>query len=136
MASRRIGPAILLHLPRTPTYHERYALILGARSLEVPAPREIIRTLDRTWRRAAWPLVRRYRDLRADLAWRAMRRLPCRGQHPTSVISDGACDQCRPLLERCYPQGWRYYPGDCCPHGVYVGGCGPDLMCGQCEAGL
>lgn len=23
-----------------------------------------------------------------------------------------------------------------CEHGVYVGGCGADLMCGACEAGV
>jgi hypothetical protein len=34
-----------------------------------------------------------------------------------------------------YPQGWRYYPGDVCRHGKYVGGCGVDLMCGACEMG-
>ena len=34
-----------------------------------------------------------------------------------------------------YPQGWRHYPGDTCRHGVYVGGCGADLMCGACESG-
>ena len=37
--------------------------------------------------------------------------------------------------EREYPQGWRAYPGDVCRHGVYVGGCGADLMCGRCEMG-
>jgi len=34
-----------------------------------------------------------------------------------------------------FPQGWLYYPGDLCPHGVYVGGCGADYMCGHCENG-
>jgi hypothetical protein len=34
-----------------------------------------------------------------------------------------------------YPQGWNYYPGDVCCHGVYVGGCGIDWMCGPCEDG-
>lgn len=34
-----------------------------------------------------------------------------------------------------YPQGWQYYPGDTCPHGVYVGGCGIDHMCMACEMG-
>ena len=36
-------------------------------------------------------------------------------------------------LEKMYPQGWSYYPGDTCQHGVYVGGCGVDWMCIQCE---
>lgn len=36
---------------------------------------------------------------------------------------------------KAYPQGWRYYPGDTCPHGVYVGGSGADYMCGRCEMG-
>ena len=34
-----------------------------------------------------------------------------------------------------YPQGWRYYAGDVCRHGRYVGGCGADLICGPCEMG-
>ena len=45
------------------------------------------------------------------------------------------CDPCDKKNEASYPQGWRYYPGDVCPHGVYVGGCGIDWMCGQCEVG-
>ena len=34
-----------------------------------------------------------------------------------------------------YPQGWNYYPGDVCKHGMYTGGCGVDWMCGPCEMG-
>lgn len=34
-----------------------------------------------------------------------------------------------------YPQGWRHYPGDVCPHGKYVGGVGWDRMCQRCELG-
>lgn len=34
-----------------------------------------------------------------------------------------------------YPQGWRAYPGDICPHGKYTGGSGIDRMCGYCENG-
>jgi hypothetical protein len=45
------------------------------------------------------------------------------------------CDDCRKQWERTYPQGWSYYPGDCCRHGTYVGGCGIDHMCGACEGG-
>ena len=45
------------------------------------------------------------------------------------------CAPCQAEAERRYPQGWRGYPGDICKHGVYVGGCGEDLMCGACEAG-
>jgi hypothetical protein len=61
--------------------------------------------------------------------------LPCRGKHPTSVIGDGTCGYCRPLYEQRYPQGWQSYPGDVCPHGTYVGGCGVDHLCPACEAG-
>ena len=43
------------------------------------------------------------------------------------------CDQCEAALAKRYPQGWRYTPGDLCKHGVYVGGCGADYMCGRCE---
>lgn len=45
------------------------------------------------------------------------------------------CDRCERSAERRYPQGWRGYPGDTCRHGVYVGGCGIDRMCGACEMG-
>lgn len=45
------------------------------------------------------------------------------------------CEPCGRQLEREYPQGWRYYAGDTCKHGKYVGGCGADLMCGYCEIG-
>ena len=43
------------------------------------------------------------------------------------------CDRCEAALAKRYPQGWRYTPGDLCKHGVYVGGCGADYMCGRCE---
>lgn len=132
---RRIGPALLLHFPRYRYSPERYALIVRGRWIEWSAPAEIIRTAARTARRLSWPLVRVYRNWRADRAWRELRRLDCHGRHSVSVTRDGACDQCRPYLLRVYPQGWQYYPGDCCPHGTYVGGCGPDIMCAACEAG-
>ena len=45
------------------------------------------------------------------------------------------CDQDQKRMEHQYPQGWRYYPGDVCRHGTYVGGSGVDLMCGACEMG-
>lgn len=45
------------------------------------------------------------------------------------------CDPCENKAKALYPQGWRYYPGDTCKHGTYVGGCGRDLMCGACELG-
>jgi hypothetical protein len=131
----RLGALALLHFPRDYHSPERYALVIGHHYREARAPAEIARDLARSARRATWPLRARVQHLRADLAWRALRRLPCRGRHSTSVTSDGACDDCRPLLLRCYPQGWTYYPGDTCPHGVYVGGCGVDLMCGACESG-
>ena len=35
-------------------------------------------------------------------------------------------------LEKQYPQGWRYYPGDICKHGTYVGG-DYDCACARCE---
>lgn len=45
------------------------------------------------------------------------------------------CEKCEQRLIKHYPQGWRYTPGDVCKHGVYVGGCGADYMCGRCENG-
>jgi hypothetical protein len=45
------------------------------------------------------------------------------------------CERCETKLHGIFPQGWRYYPGDVCQHGVYVGGCGADYMCGRCESG-
>jgi hypothetical protein len=45
------------------------------------------------------------------------------------------CNECTEKYEEMYPQGWRHYPGDTCEHGVYVGGCGADYMCGRCESG-
>lgn len=45
------------------------------------------------------------------------------------------CEIHKAQAERDYPQGWRHYPGDVCPHGKYVGGVGIDLMCGACEIG-
>lgn len=44
------------------------------------------------------------------------------------------CDDCEMKLRAIYPQGWSYYAGDRCPHGVYVGGSGIDWMCGACES--
>ena len=45
------------------------------------------------------------------------------------------CSTHEDMAQALYPQGWRYYPGDVCEHGKYVGGCGVDLMCGRCEMG-
>lgn len=45
------------------------------------------------------------------------------------------CERCLRAFEKDYPQGWRYYPGDVCLHGRYVGGSGIDYMCGACEMG-
>jgi len=39
------------------------------------------------------------------------------------------CERCKKRYAKMYPQGWETYPGDKCPHGTYVGGSGPDLMC-------
>lgn len=44
------------------------------------------------------------------------------------------CEKCEEKAERDYPQGWTYYPGDTCQHGVYVGG-DYDCACFQCEMG-
>ena len=49
--------------------------------------------------------------------------------------SQKLCDPCEEKLAKRFPQGWRYYPGDVCRHGRYVGGCGADYMCGRCESG-
>ncbi len=43
------------------------------------------------------------------------------------------CHKCEMRYEKLYPQGWNSYPGDVCKHGMYVGGCGIDWMCPQCE---
>ena len=45
------------------------------------------------------------------------------------------CDRCEKRAIREFPQGWKFYPGDVCEHGRYVGGCGADLMCSACEMG-
>jgi hypothetical protein len=45
------------------------------------------------------------------------------------------CSTCENKAKARWPQGWRYYPGDTCKHGTYVGGCMCDLMCGACESG-
>lgn len=45
------------------------------------------------------------------------------------------CDPCEDKANARYPHGWRYYPGDTCPHGTYVGGSGIDWICGYCEGG-
>jgi hypothetical protein len=45
------------------------------------------------------------------------------------------CPDCEAELQALFPQGWRYYPGDTCKHGAYVGGVGADYMCHYCEMG-
>lgn len=50
-------------------------------------------------------------------------------QYGTTLL----CEECLDKAERDYPQGWRDYPGDTCPHGNYVGGNGADYICGECE---
>lgn len=45
------------------------------------------------------------------------------------------CSYHERAYELWYPQGWNYYPGDVCPHGMYTGGSGIDWMCGPCEMG-
>ena len=60
-----------------------------------------------------------------DSLWADMLR-----EHDIRRVQEEAAE-----MEAKYPQGWRHYPGDTCKHGVYVGGCGADLMCGACESG-
>jgi len=45
------------------------------------------------------------------------------------------CDAHEADAKARFPQGWRYYPGDVCKHGRYVGGSGADYLCGDCEMG-
>lgn len=45
------------------------------------------------------------------------------------------CAECTRWYSAVFVQGWAYYPGDTCEHGVYVGGCGVDWMCMECELG-
>ena len=45
------------------------------------------------------------------------------------------CPECEQKLLKRYPMGWRYVPGDVCRHGMYVGGCMEDWICGPCEMG-
>jgi len=45
------------------------------------------------------------------------------------------CEEHEAEMVKRYPQGWSYYPGDICPHGMYTGGSGIDWMCGPCEMG-
>lgn len=45
------------------------------------------------------------------------------------------CSSCESAYLEKYPQGWVGYPGDVCRHGRYVGGCGIDHICPQCEYG-
>lgn len=57
---------------------------------------------------------------------------------PCGTYQGGAvqlCDNCYDQAKIDYPQGWIGYPGDICSHGVYIGGCGADLMCESCELG-
>lgn len=56
----------------------------------------------------------------------------CGGQGNWSIV---LCDSCEKEANEAFPQGWDNYPGDICPHGVYIGGCGIDWMCHRCEMG-
>ena len=47
---------------------------------------------------------------------------------------DMAIEDYQKKLEDKYPQGWRYYAGDTCKHGVYIGG-EYDCACYKCEVG-
>lgn len=86
-------------------------------------------------RRFLAPVIQRWQDQRRDAD---VYYCPggCGGEVEVWSAGDmGYCDACLRRLEREYPQGWRYYPGDVCEHGCYVGGCGVDWMCGACEGG-
>jgi hypothetical protein len=52
-------------------------------------------------------------------------------------VGDGIafCERHQAENERRYPWGWRFYPGDVCSHGYYVGGVGIDWLCPRCEDG-
>lgn len=43
------------------------------------------------------------------------------------------CEACEDKGKQEFPQGWETYPGDRCPHGVYVGGVMEDRICVICE---
>ena len=43
------------------------------------------------------------------------------------------CNPCMAYYTERYPQGWSYYAGDICDHGMYTGGIGYDYMCGYCD---
>ncbi len=60
-----------------------------------------------------------------------LREFKCGSWHDGKVL----CAPCEARAHLHYPQGWRYYPGDVCRHGTYVGGCGVDWICGRCEYG-
>lgn len=64
----------------------------------------------------------------ADWEWV---EIPCGEWRNGKVL----CDDCIAYYKAVFPQGWSYYPGDVCEHGVYVGGCGIDWICGRCEEG-
>ena len=45
-----------------------------------------------------------------------------------------AMNKAEAKLKKRFPQGWKYYPGDVCSHGIYVGG-EYDCACPACELG-
>lgn len=42
------------------------------------------------------------------------------------------CEDCMEEETKRYPQGWKFHPGDTCPHGNYTGS---GHLCGACEDG-
>lgn len=66
------------------------------------------------------------------ILWKAIHSQNCKSEH---VVGEKTCAKCEPFYELLFPQGWSYYPGDVCEHGVYVGGVGADYMCLPCEMG-
>ena len=47
---------------------------------------------------------------------------------------NAALTRAEATLKKRFPLGWKYYPGDVCRHGIYVGG-GYDCACPACELG-
>lgn len=72
-------------------------------------------------------------DMYGEDQYRFVRPIKCgdSGTYGTEL-----CEECEKDFTERYPQGWSYYPGDRCTHGVYVGGVGVDHMCHNCEMGL
>lgn len=64
------------------------------------------------------------------IPWTKWASVTCGSYHGGRKV---LCRKCEEVADEIFPQGWRGYPGDTCKHGVYVGGCGVDYVCGRCE---